>query len=489
MRIALVTSRAARELVESYVRATASLRAFEVAVVDIPVHSISMLSAETIAKVIGGSRDVVERLSRSDLILVPGSVRGDVSVISKVVGRPVYKASKALALLPQVLRHIASGGSLDTVEPAENVVALEPPRVEYVEAFKVDGVSIPLRGPPLVISAEIVYWVSGDSFRRTLSRYVSEGAQVIVVGSSFESSPESLADKVSAVVELGYPALAEAPSLDHARKALDSGASGLIVSSESVDSILGLLPSDGVLVVGDRSVERLSESVKKAREVGVWKIIVDPVVGIPLVDFSQTVERYRSASKLGLPMIFSSANVTEEVEADSHSLHALLSALAVELGASLYHVVEDSYKTLHSVSEAREALRLAVEAYTRRESMKGYYSRLLIVKQANRPEGSTLGPGERVGYVEPRWDRRGYVRVEVDHVRGVIVVAYIGYDGSRVVVEGTHGPSVARALVRKVGLDAEHAAYLGYEVSKAEIALKLGKTYIQDEDLLVTPWG
>jgi dihydropteroate synthase-like protein len=179
----------------------------------------------------------VERLSRSDLILVPGSVRGDVSVISKVVGRPVYKASKALALLPQVLRHIASGGSLDTVEPAENVVALEPPRVEYVEAFKVNGVSIPLRGPPLVISAEIVYWVSGDSFRRTLSRYVSEGAQVIVVGSSFESSPESLADKVSAVVELGYPALAEAPSLDHARKALDSGASGLIVSSESVDSI------------------------------------------------------------------------------------------------------------------------------------------------------------------------------------------------------------------------------------------------------------
>jgi hypothetical protein len=58
VRIALVTSRAARELVESYVRATASLRAFEVTVVDIPVHSISMLPAETIAKVIGRSGDV-----------------------------------------------------------------------------------------------------------------------------------------------------------------------------------------------------------------------------------------------------------------------------------------------------------------------------------------------------------------------------------------------------------------------------------------------
>jgi dihydropteroate synthase len=38
-------------------------------------------------------------------------------------------------------------------------------------------------------------------------------------------------------------------------------------------------------------------------------------------------------------------------------------------------------------------------------------------------------------------------------------------------------------------LEAEHAAYIGYELAKAEMALKLGKTYIQDEELLVTPWG
>ncbi len=489
MKIALITSRTARELVENYIKSMTSLHAFEIIVVDIPVHSISMLSTETIAKVLGRSRDVLERLGESDLILVPGSVRGDTSVISKIVGKPVYKASKSLALLPQVLKHIASGKSLDTVEAAENLIPLEPPPVNYTEAFKVNSVSIPLRGPPLVISAEVVHWLHGDMFRRTLSRYVSEGAQIIVVGSSFESSPEVLAEKVSVAVELGHPVLAEAPSPDHARKALDSGASGLMVSTDLVDSIIDLLPSDRVLVVGDRSVERLREAVLRAREVGVWRIIIDPVVGVPLVDFSQTVDRYRRASELGLPMLFSSANVTEEVEADSHGLHALLSIIALELGASVYHVVEDSYKTVHSVSEAREAIRLAVEAYARRESMRGYYSRLLVVKQASRPEGSTIGPGERVGYIEPRWDRRGYVRVEVDHERGVIVAAYIGYDGSKIVVEGTHGPSIARALIRKAGLDAEHAAYLGYEVAKAEIALKLGKTFIQDEDLLVTPWG
>ncbi len=489
MNVALITSKTARELVESYVKTITGIPALEITIVDLPVHAISMLSTDTIARMISARRDIIVKLSESDVILVPGSVKGDTNVISRILGKPVYKASKALALLPQVLKYLASGGSLDTVEIAENIMTLKPPSMDYIEAFKVNGVSIPLRGPPIILSAEIVHWLQDDMFKKTMSRYVSEGAQIIVIGSSFESSSENLADKVSTSIELGYPVLAEAPTRDHAKKALDSGASGLIVSAESVENILGLLPSDRVLVVGDRSIERLEEVISKAREVGVWKIIVDPIVGIPLIDFSSTIERYKLASKLGLPMLFSSANVTEEIEADSHSLHALLAVMALELGASIYHVVEDSYKTIHSVSEAREALRLAIEAYTRKETMRGYHSRLLIVKQGSRPEKAMIGVGEKVDYIEPRWDRRGYVRVEVDHERGVVIAAYIGRDGSKVVVEGTHGPSIARALIRKTGLDAEHAAYLGYEIAKAEVALKLGKTYIQDEDIIVTPWG
>ena len=489
MRVALLTSRTARDMVEGYVKSHIAIPGVEVSVIDIPVHAISMLSANTIAKIVARSRDVMEKLREADLVLVPGSVSGDTRVIADVIGKPVYKASKALTLLPQVLKHVASGGSLDTLVNAENIVSLPPPPIDYVEAFKLNGVSIPLRGPPLVISAEATYKLALEDFKKVIARYTREGAQLLVVGSSFDTSPEELSRKVSIAVELGYPVLAEAPTRDHAKAALDSGAVGLVISSDSVAYVAGFLGSGEALVIGDRSVEKLEKAVGEAREVGVSKIIVDPVVGIPLVDFSETVARYRLASKLNLPMLFSSANVTEDVEADSHGIHAILVVLAVELGASIYHVVEDSYKTVYSVSEAREALRLAVEAYRRRESMRGYYSRLLIVKQPNPPEKPTLEGGERVGYLEPRWDRRGYVRVEVDHERGVIIVAYIGYDGSRVVVEGSHGPSLARAIVRKAGLDAEHAAYVGYEIAKAEIALRLGKTYIQDEDLIVTPWG
>ena len=38
-------------------------------------------------------------------------------------------------------------------------------------------------------------------------------------------------------------------------------------------------------------------------------------------------------------------------------------------------------------------------------------------------------------------------------------------------------------MLREVTLTQEHAAYLGKELEKAEIALKLGKQYVQDDPL------
>ncbi|MFN4045722.1 MAG: dihydropteroate synthase-like protein, partial [Acidilobaceae archaeon] len=488
MKIALVTSRTAKPIVEDYVRRNVKIRGVELEVVSLPLHAISMVPADVIARIARSHKDIGDALGGSDIILVPGTVLGDVRGLSMATGRPAYKASKALSHLPQVLNHIAGGGALDTVRPAEEVISLREPEIEYVEAFKINGLSIPLKGPPIILASEIVSTVGLENLREKLSKFISEGAQVIVIGSSFDTSPEELASKVSYAVETGHTILAEAPTGDHAREALGAGAHGIIVSTEHMEASLEHVGGDKAIVIGDRSVEALARAYERAREAGISKIIVDPVVGVPLVDFASTIARYREASRIGCPTLFSSANVVEEVEADTHGVHAILAALAVELGASIYLVVEDSYKSMHSTAEAREALRVASGAYARKTTMRGSFSRLLIVKQQNPPEKPTIkAPGERVDYIEPRWDKRGYVRVEVDAERGVIIASYIGYKGETHTVEGRHATSVARALVRKAGLDPEHAAYLGYELAKAEIALKLGKSYIQDSPLINTP--
>jgi dihydropteroate synthase len=49
---------------------------------------------------------------------------------------------------------------------------------------------------------------------------------------------------------------------------------------------------------------------------------------------------------------------------------------------------------------------------------------------------------------------------------------------------GDEATEVYQTIVReKMVGKLEHAAYLGRELEKAEIALRLGRSYVQDEDL------
>jgi len=490
VKVTLLTSRVAKDILVEYMK-TFKLENVEVNIVDLPVHSISMLSAENIAKIVSRKSVVRDKLGESEIILIPGSVSGDAKVISDVIDRPVFKASRTIVHLPQVLKYITEGGKLDTIKPAEDIITLSEPRYEYTEAFKVNGLSIPLRGPPIILASEAIARLKGEEFKESIARFLREGAKIIVVGSSFDTQPEELESKVRLVADISYPILVEAPSRSHAYRALDAGAQGVITSCDIIEEISGYLSKDHLLVIGDRSIDSLVKALEFTRSIGLYKVIIDPVVGIPLIDFSSTIYRYSEASKLRVPLWFSSANVIEEVEADSHSLHAILASLALELGASIYSVVEDSYKSIHSTAEAREALRVASQAYSMKSTMRGSYSSLLIVKSSSQPEQAPqeyTSIAEPVNYIEPYWDKRGYLRIFVDHKNKVIIAAYIMHRGGIIAVKGRSATSIARALIRKASLDPEHSAYLGYELSKAELALKLSLPYIQDEPLLKTPW-
>ena len=54
----------------------------------------------------------------------------------------------------------------------------------------------------------------------------------------------------------------------------------------------------------------------------------------------------------------------------------------------------------------------------------------------------------------------------------------------QVVIVGTEGESMYNTIVRqKLVKSLQHAAYIGYELQKAEVALRLGIRYIQDVPL------
>jgi dihydropteroate synthase len=84
-------------------------------------------------------------------------------------------------------------------------------------------------------------------------------------------------------------------------------------------------------------------------------------------------------------------------------------------------------------------------------------------------------------------DAKGMFRINVDRDKGNLVA--IHYDSSKPtaplnVIEGRTADAInakiiALGLVSKL----DHAAYLGRELAKAEIALQTGKAYVQDTTL------
>ncbi len=483
MRVALLTGRAARRLVEEVAGGRD-----DVVIVELPVNVVSMLTANAVAAMLRSRRDLLEAARSADVVIVPGSVRGDVSVVAEVVGKPAFKGTRTTAGIPFILEHLKAGGRLDTLRPAEEVLGEPPALPPGVEAFRVSGVPVPARGPPPLLAAEVPPEAPRDSVAAEAARLAAQGARVVVVGASPSMEPGELAARVSQAAKAlgeGVALGAEAPTPRHAREAARAGAS-LIATSPG--NALEASEHAEAVVVADRDVSILEEAVARLAEVGYTNVIVDPVVDVPPLGFTESLERYRRAAGLGKPLLFAAANVAGEVEADSHGVHALLALIAAELGASVYLVVEDSWKTRWSVSEAREAVRLAWEAWRRKTTERGMFSRLLVVKQQAPPPSVDSRGAFEVCRVEPRIDPAGYLVIGVDHDEKYVVAEWVSYAGDRVRFRGRHAPSLARALVRAVGLNPEHAAYLGYELAKAEIALALERAYTQDEPVIVPVW-
>lgn len=493
MRVGLITSRSARRIIEEVLRESG----VEAVIVELPVHAIGMLKTRTIATILARRREALEAARSADVLLIPGHVEGDASEISKVVGKPVYKATVSPIYIPDIVRLLESGARLDTSRPAEEVVSLEDYTSKFKPstAFTVGPVEIPLRPPPMVVIAEIPPSIPRGRVGRVAERLVKDGASMVAVGTAFDDTPGELGGKVAEILERveGVPVVSEAPTLEHAYKAVEVGATGVIMSSSIALAAAkaGGIPEATFIIVSGENLASLVEAVKKLRENGYAMVAVDPSLSPPIIGLLPSLRRVEeAASTIEAPIVFSAANIIEEVQADTHSAHALLALIAAEAGASIYYVVEDSYKSYRSTAEAWEAVKYASASL----ALKGSripFSRLFVIKQP-KPPSRPLRPGGkvvRVGYIEPEMDQAGYVHIQVDHERGVIMLTFYPRGGEPVTYEGVHPTSLLRALVRDHKVSLEHAGYIGFELAKAEEALTLGKTYIQDSPVIVPVWG
>jgi len=518
LRVLIVTG----TLAEAEVRRHTEGLSHRVDVYALPVTVAAFITPGYAAKQLGGVD-----LSGYDMILLPGSVNGDVSPVEEATGVPTYKGPIHAADLPLVIRDDVE---LSKTAPANEQVAdvIRSKALEEIEAVDRDwrrvleergGIvlgrgewKVPV-GPgfPMRVVAEIVnapLMDLGDVTRRA-AYYESQGADLIDIGMlARDPRPESIQGIVDAVREATeMPISIDSLEPTEIEAAVDAGVD-LVLSLdagniEEVATLLGdaaavVLPTnmrEGVLPRDSHErVEMMHRNMALAREHGVTDIVADlvvePLLRPGLVEALKAFQLFHRQEP-GTPILFGIGNVTELIDADSTGVNASIAALAAEVGADMLHVPEHSVKNRGGVREAVEASRMMFIAERRGTLPKDLGVDLLVLKEkrwveepyTEHPEAETLQ-----GYPETEFspDRKGWFKIAVDRELGEIAAIHYppGMEEPDVVVRGRDSQMIYQTIIRE-GLVSklDHAAYLGKELEKAHIALVLGRSYVQDRSL------
>jgi len=513
----LITGQLAEEAVKRYARESS----VETEVLALKVPVAALLNAETIAQKLKSTkrRDF-------DVVLVPGLIRGDTRAISKAVGIPAFKGPRYAADLPTVLDALGTV-ELSTVVPACDLLRekLREKALQELEKTEKNRDSL-LRKPgnmlikglavgrdfPMRVMAEIVdaALMPDDEVQRLTKSYVQGGADIIDVGMvAGESRPSDAKRAVEAVKSVvSVPVSIDSLDPDEIAAAVAAGAD-LILSADAgnIEDIATFAKHVAVVVIptnqregyfpkkAKERVSFLERLIKKARKLGVTRVIGDLVLEPSNILESMIAFREFARRNPEVPLFVGVSNVTELIDADSVGVNALLVRLSSEVGASILLATEKSDKAKGTVREEVAAAKMMFLAAKRGSVPKDLGIDLLVLKdKRNReePYSRNLESDAKVVMAEEKVeaataDPKGIFRIALDRLEGNIVAMHFtsgAMDKPVTVVkgktaEGVYSKILEMCLVARL----DHAAYLGSELSKAEIALRTGKEYIQDSAL------
>ena len=522
MRVLVVTGRLAEESVKRYVSETE----MDVDVVALPVSVASFITP-------GYAADALKALGVRDydLILMPGAVQGDVTPVEAGTNIPTFKGSPHAADIPLVL-DLLGEVELSKTTAASELIRDAMIRKVMAEIGEVDGnwrevvkkhgglviggegYEIPVgRAFPMRVIAEIVNapMLDTDSIRRRACYYEAEGADIIDIGML---AGRQMPQKIEGIVNAVRTAVTMPISIDTLEPSeIEAGVEAgvdlvLSVDSGNMDEAapivsevpVVILPSnmrEGILPRrAEERVAALRDNIERARSLGLEKVIADPVLEPALQPgLMESLRAYQLFRQLDgeTPMLFGLGNVTELIDVDSTGVNGLLTALACEVGADLLFVPEFSSKAKGSVRETATASKMMFLARRRETVPKDLGIDLLVLKEKRwREEPYDRGIEniveviEAEGDAEFKSDRAGWFKIEVDRERGLMAAIHFPYRDKKpdIAVRGRCAREVYQTIIR-MGLVSklDHAAYLGKELEKAEMAILLGRSYVQDEDL------
>ncbi len=195
-----------------------------------------------------------------------------------------------------------------------------------------------------------------------------------------------------------------------------------------------------------------------------------------------------------VPMFVGLSNVTELFDADSVGLNAILARLSSESEAVYFWQLRRAQSQRYRAREVTAA-KMMFLARKRGSVPKDLGIDLLILKDKRsheEPYDRSIESGANVELAEKgqeptELDRAGVFRIAVDRAEGLIVAVHYRVGDMSKPVNIVKGKTAQVVYLKVLELELlsnlDHAAYLGVELAKAEIALRTGKGYVQDAEL------
>ena len=390
--------------------------------------------------------DIVRsRLAReqtdADRIIVPGHCQGDLAALGAALGIPVERGPEDLHDLPEFFGR--AGASIDLGEHDVRIFA------EIVDAPK----------------------LSLDAILERARSFAADGADVIDLGCLPAIPFPHLEDAVAALKAEGFAVSVDSAAQDELRRGDRAGADFLLSLSEATLDLATELRATPILVpAASGDLDGLCRAAERLARLG-KPFIADPVLDPIPFGFAPSLVRYAELRRR-LPearILMGIGNVTELVDADTTGMNALLFGVIAELAITDVLTVQVSPHCRRVIREADRARRIMHAAKRLRRLPVGIDASLMALRE-RKPFTSTAAEiAETAAQI-----RDANFRIE------------IAADGIHLYNRDQHRVAL-RAMDLYAGLSVEsdgaHAFYLGVELARAEIAWRLGKRYVQDQDL------
>ncbi len=387
---------------------------------------------------------ILRRLPRpleADRIIVPGRCRADLDRLARELGVAFVRGPDEIVDLPAFL---GRGGRVPDLSRHDIHI--------FSEIVDVSALSI-------------------ETILARATKMRRAGAEVIDLGCLPDTPFPHLEDSIRALKAAGHKVSVNSADRSELERGAAAGADYLLSLTEESLDIARRFPVTPILI--PKAHGDLASLVRAAEAATAAKIpfIVDPILDPIHFGFAASLSRYIETRRR-LPeaeIMMGTGNLTELTEADSSGVTALLLGLCSELFIRNVLVVQVSPHTSRTLPEHDAARRLMYAAREDEAVPKGYGAGLLQLHDLKPFPSSSAEIAERAAEVRDK-----NYRIETAE------------DGIHLYNREMH--RVARdalTLYRflDVAADGAHAFYLGTELAKAEIAVALGKRYVQDEPL------